>query len=164
VRKFYTEEERRSYYLGEVWLKKTSLLKEKCGNKCEICHGVGLELMLGACMSEDESDKRKSILNVHHLTYCRFMQEADEDLIVVCIGCHDILEGYKKTSANPSKLWASVDVMGRWKTMLKERFIGCTVGEDRVELETVFSIFLKDEINYQHALLCPKNYVIRVMY
>jgi hypothetical protein len=151
MKKFYGVEERRAYYFSDTWREKTALLKEKCDNKCEICHGVGLELMLGAFVHEEESIKRKSILNIHHLSYCRFMQEADEDLIVVCIGCHGILEGFKQTTANPSKLWSTPDVMGRWKTMLKERFVDCMVCEDRIGLETFFSIFLKDEINYQHG-------------
>jgi hypothetical protein len=56
------------------------LIKER-GNKCEKC------------------SKENVLLHAHHLTYKRFMNELPEDILLVCVPCHDEIHGKKKKTA-----------------------------------------------------------------
>lgn len=71
------KKEYNSYLKSSKWKTfKQSLIKER-GNKCERCSGEGL------------------VLDGHHLTYKRFMNELPEDVMLVCRRCHDEIHGKK---------------------------------------------------------------------
>lgn len=59
----------KEYIKSEKWKKKVAYIKEVRNNRCEVCGN-------------------KENLQVHHLTYKRLGKEKDEDLQLLCGGCH----------------------------------------------------------------------------
>jgi len=64
----------RNYLLSDQWKRTRRKRLVFAGYRCERCNGA---------------QKDGVILHVHHLTYQRKGNEALEDLIVLCKGCHD---------------------------------------------------------------------------
>lgn len=61
----------KNYLKSAKWINFRDQIKEKRGNKCEICGIVGV------------------ILDGHHLTYANFMNELETDIQIVCRQCHE---------------------------------------------------------------------------
>ncbi len=59
------------YLQSDFWKQKSDKAKERAGYKCQVCN------------SPDN-------LQTHHRTYTRLGFEKDEDLTVLCDGCHSL--------------------------------------------------------------------------
>lgn len=80
------------YINSKAWAIRREFAIEKAANKCQLCG-------------------RKEELTVHHLNYERFGQENDEDLLVVCVRCHNDLEFTKRDSfCSPLKVLRSIKI------------------------------------------------------
>ena len=60
----------RAYLKSGAWRAKRRLALERCDNICESC-------------------ALQRAVHVHHLTYARIFKENLEDLLAVCLDCHD---------------------------------------------------------------------------
>lgn len=66
-----------NYLKSKKWIDFRNSIKEKRGNKCEICNIKGV------------------VLHGHHLTYERLMNELETDIQIVCLRCHEEIHGRK---------------------------------------------------------------------
>lgn len=67
-----SKEQRERYYNSHLWKRTKAKILARDNHKCQICGNRGL-------------------LHVHHLTYDRFSNENDSDLITLCPDCHDLV-------------------------------------------------------------------------
>jgi hypothetical protein len=65
------------YLNSNKWISFSSKIKKERGLKCEKCQASGV------------------ILHAHHLTYDRLGCERPEDILIVCIPCHEEIHGRK---------------------------------------------------------------------
>jgi hypothetical protein len=72
------------YFTTRTWHETRDRILEERGEKCEFC---GLE---------------GGFYTVHHVTYDRVAEELDEDLIVLCWACHNLVH---RPTSRAAKFW-----------------------------------------------------------
>lgn len=85
-REIEDEKEKYAAYLcSREWGEKRSLVRERCGGRCERCF-------------------INKMSAVHHLTYIRKYGELIDDLQAMCKPCHDFTHGHSDTDPS-DKVW-----------------------------------------------------------
>lgn len=69
----FSKEEYQQYINSPTWKQKRAAALERAQHRCQVCG----------------FSKWSRKLEVHHLTYERFQRERPEDLMVVCVQCHE---------------------------------------------------------------------------
>ena len=95
AKKTAAQSEKRKQYIeyikSEKWREFKNGIIKKRGAKCEKC------------------GKTDIMLHAHHLTYERFMNELESDIMILCVSCHEMEHGRKfdyrenKTNQKPKK-------------------------------------------------------------
>lgn len=70
-------EEYDRYMASPEWQRRRAVAIRKAGGRCQVCNEGGE-------------------LEVHHRTYERFGAEMEDDLTVLCEGCHELYERHKR--------------------------------------------------------------------
>lgn len=78
---FYDRRQRYHAYLHSAgWFARSAPVRWRSGGRCERC-------------------RRWRAREVHHLTYRRIFRELPEDLIHLCVGCHERMHGRQRPMA-----------------------------------------------------------------
>lgn len=78
----YHSQEYIDYLKSSTWRKRCNQLKKQRGNRCENCQAEGVRL------------------EVHHLNYDHLGHEQDDDLMILCEGCHEHADRERTRKSN----------------------------------------------------------------
>jgi hypothetical protein len=85
------------YLASERWAFTSEAAKRRAGYRCQVCNGTDWPL------------------DAHHRTYERLGSERDEDITVLCRGCHSLFHAHKRGELpDPNNAWLA-EVAARYR-------------------------------------------------
>jgi 5-methylcytosine-specific restriction endonuclease McrA len=95
----HQREEYQKYIRSKEWKQRASRMRKLAGYRCQRCGKKGVPL------------------DVHHLTYERFGNERDSDLLVVCRPCHRIEDNIRRGKNKSRRVF--IQDVNVWQEYLK---------------------------------------------